>query len=276
MKKLYYLSFGLLFFIISIFIVPSTFAQTSCDRECIEVCVCHDTLHNPVTVCGDYCTIIKQQEHGAHIVSGFDTLGKCLEPTMTPIPTVQPTNTPTPTQQPTQIPTNTPTPTQIIPTSTSCPTPTAKPACPCYFPCRISTCVPTSTPQPTQIPTNTPTPTQIIPTATSTPMPTATPTPTLKPICYNYYPCQVKACGSYANQYSNNSTAITVNNMNILNAIQKITMYNNTGNNVLRGNIGGSNITTGSISSSSIQTISGNSNATFITILQPDETTSCR
>ena len=145
---------------------------------------------------------------------------------------------------------------------------------PCYYPCRISTCVPTSTPQPTQIPTNTPTPTQIIPTATATPTPTTTPTPT--PICQDYYPCQVKACGSYANQYSSNSTTIGVYNMNILNAIQKITMYNNTGNNVLRGNIGGSNITTGSISSSSTQMISGNNNATFISILQPNEPMSCR
>jgi len=48
------------------------------------VCICHNWLHNPTTVCAALPSILAG--HGGHLISGFDKWGACVVPTPTPEP----------------------------------------------------------------------------------------------------------------------------------------------------------------------------------------------
>lgn len=118
------LIFSILIVFSLFFITHSIFAQH------VEICICHNVLHNPETICVDDSSALESGGHYNHLDAGTDTWGACSTPTVTinPEPTEIPTLTPT--MIPTSIPTCTPTilPTQkptIIPTCT--PTPTKPP-----------------------------------------------------------------------------------------------------------------------------------------------------
>lgn len=216
-KKYHYFLLIYVSIIVSFFVITSTYAQTQDNEGHTQVCICHNVLHNPVTVCADDSSTI-EQGHGMHLDIGFDAEGACPTTTNTPTPTQIPTNTPLPTQEP------------------------------------------TSTPEPTNgEPPSTPTPTLI-----SSPTATSYPHTTPKPLNACFQPRNIES----TQQNAQNGLSVNIYNNNNLCAIQKLTTNNNTGNNVSSSNIGPSSIQTGVIMSSSNQSVSGNNNASRVTIMK--------